>query len=306
AKTADDLVKALKSSFSTGIATADWLDNSTRANAQTKLSKFVHLLGGPEKPQLYPTLTLDSKLYLNNRWKVSQVNMDTNLKLNGQPVDRLIFGSAPQEVNAYYSPHYNQITFPAGILQKPFFDGQFDAAQNFGAIGATIGHEITHGFDNIGREFDSDGNLNPWWSNATNIAFKTKSQCIRDQYSNFVVWSDVTGAVLGNVSGEITLSENIADNGGLKTSFRAYHEYLKEFPSKYTEEAGDKLFYLSYAQAQCSKSTDAHLLRSLRKIHPPGRFRVTGALQNNAEFARVFQCPTDSYLNPSKKCLLWE
>ncbi|RLN99201.1 hypothetical protein DYB28_013343, partial [Aphanomyces astaci] len=306
AKTADDLVKALRSSFSTGIATADWLDNSTRANAQTKLSKFVHLLGGPEKPQLYPTLTLDSKSYLNNRWKLSQVNIDTNLKLNGQPVDRRRFNMAPHDVNAYYNRYVNQIVFPAGVLQKPFFDRQFDAAQNFGAIGMFIGHEITHGFDNIGRNYDGDGNLKQWWSNATNDAFKTKAQCISDQYANFVVTSEVTGVVLGKIRGNITLGENIADNGGLKTSFRAYHEYLKEHPSQYTEEAGDKLFYLSYAQAWCSKSTDAYLRAILKTKYPPFRYRVTGALQNNAEFARVFQCPTDSYLNPSKKCLLWE
>ncbi|RHZ07006.1 hypothetical protein DYB31_014759 [Aphanomyces astaci] len=306
AKTADDLVKALKSSFSTGIATADWLDNSTRANAQTKLSKIIHLLGGPEKPQLYPTLTFDSTTYLKNRWKVSQVNIDTNLKLNGQPVDRRKFDMAPHQVNAYYNSIANHIAFPAGVLQKPFFDGQFDPAQNFGAIGMVIGHEITHGFDNGGRNYDGDGNKNPWWSNATNTAFKTKAQCISDQYSNFEVRSEVNGTVLGNISGKISLGETIADNGGLKTSFRAYHEYLKEFPSKYTEEAGDKLFYLSYAQSACSKNTDAYLRRSLTRKHPPGRYRVTGALQNNAEFARVFQCPTDSYLNPSKKCLLWE
>ncbi|ETV65211.1 hypothetical protein H257_18025 [Aphanomyces astaci] len=306
AKTADELVKALRSSFSTGIATADWLDKSTRANAQTKLSKFVHLLGGPEKPQLYPTLTFDSKSFLNNQWKVSQVNIDTNLKLKGQPVDRLIFDSAPQEVTANYNPYENLIVFPAGILQKPFFDGQFDAAQNFGAIGMVIGHEITHGFDNFGRDYDGDGNKNPWWSNATNDAFKAKAQCFSDQYSNFEVRSELTGVVLGNVSGEIALGETIADNGGLKTSFRAYHEYLKEFPSQYTEDAGNKLFYLSYAQAQCSKNTDDLLLGSLTNTHPPDWFRVTGALQNNAEFSRVFQCPTDSSLNPSKKCLLWE
>ncbi|RQM30933.1 hypothetical protein B5M09_013341, partial [Aphanomyces astaci] len=306
AKKADDLVKALRSSFSTGIATADWLDNSTRANAQTKLSKLVHLLGGPEKPQLYPTLTFDSKSYLNNRWKVSQVNIDTNLKLKGQPVDRRNFGVLPHEANAYYGPHENLIVLPAGILQKPFFDAQFDAAQNFGSVGMFIGHEITHGFDDFGRDFDGDGNLNPWWSNATNAAFKTKAQCISDQYANLVVKSEFTGAVLGNVSNELSLGENIADNGGLKTSFRAYHEYLREFPSQYTEEAGDKLFYLSYAQAWCSKSTDIYLRAILKTKYPPFRYRVTGALQNNAEFARVFQCPTDSYLNPSKKCLLWE
>ncbi|RHY69678.1 hypothetical protein DYB34_008627, partial [Aphanomyces astaci] len=283
AKTADDLVKALKSSFSTGIATADWLDNSTRANAQTKLSKIIHLLGGPEKPQLYPTLTFDSTTYLKNRWKVSQVNIDTNLKLKGQPVDKRKFDMAPHEVNAYYNSIENHIVFPAGILQKPFFDGQFDAAQNFGAIG-----------------------MKQWWSNATNDAFKEKAQCISDQYSNFEVRSEVNGTVLGNISGKISLGETIADNGGLKTSFRAYHEYLKEFPSKYTKKAGEKLFYLSYAQSACSKNTDAYLRRSLTRKHPRGRYRVTGALQNNAEFSRVFQCPTNSSLNPSKKCLLWE
>ncbi|RHZ03917.1 hypothetical protein DYB37_007202 [Aphanomyces astaci] len=261
AKKADELVKALKSSFSTGIATADWLDNSTRANAQTKLSIF-------EQPHK--------------------------------------FIPAPHDVNAFYHPYTNQIVFPAGILQKPFFDGQFDAAQNFGAIGMFIGHEITHGFDHIGRNYDGDGNKNPWWSNATNTAFTTRAQCIRAQYSNFVVTSEETGAVFGNINGKISLGENIADNGGLRTSFRAYHEYLKTFPSQYTEEAGDKLFYLSFAQAWCSKNGDDYLRSILRSKYLSGRLRVTGALQNNAEFARVFQCPTDSHLNPSKKCLLWE
>ncbi|RHZ01744.1 hypothetical protein DYB26_011085 [Aphanomyces astaci] len=306
AKAADELVKTLMSSFSTSIATADWLDNSTRANAQTKLSKYVYLLGGQEKPQLYPTLTFDSTTYLKNRWKVSQVNIDTNLKLNGQPVDKRKFDIPPQKVNARYKRIENQIVFPAGILQAPYFDLRYDAAQNFGGIGVVIGHEITHGFDDRFRNYDGDGNLNPWWSNATNITFKTKAQCLSDQYANFVVKSDLTGDKLGNISGQRSLSEAIADNGGLKTSFRAYHEYLKKFPSQYTEETGDKLFYLSFAQVRCSKNTDSNLLGSLGWKHPPDRFRVTGALQNNAEFARVFNCPIDSKLNPSKKCLLWE
>ncbi|RHZ01816.1 hypothetical protein DYB31_014039, partial [Aphanomyces astaci] len=306
AKTVDELAKALKSSFSTGIATADWLDNSTRASAQTKLSKLVHLVGGPEKPQLYPTLTLDSKSYLNNRWKISQVNIDTNLKLNGQPVDKRKFVMPPQESTAQYRYNMNQMEVPGGILQPPVFDVKYDAAQNFGGIGMAIGHEITHGFDNTGRKFDGDGKLNNWWSSATSTAFNTKAQCIRDQYANFVVKNEVTGDVLGNIDGWISLDENIADNGGLKTSFRAYHEYLKKFPSQYTEEAGDKLFYLSYAQVWCSKNTEDQLLWNMRDKYPPGRFRVTGTLQNDAEFARVFQCPTVSYMNPPEKCLLWE
>ncbi|RHY95052.1 hypothetical protein DYB35_011765, partial [Aphanomyces astaci] len=306
AKAVDELVKTLMSSFSTGIATADWLDNSTCANAQTKLSKYLYLLGGPEKPQLYPTLTLDSKTYLKNRWKVSQVNIDTNLKLNGQPADKHKFDMPPQTVNARYERIENQIVFPAGILRAPYFDLKYDAAQNFGGIGGVIGHEITHGFDHRFRNYDGDGNLNPWWSSATNITFNTKAQCLSDQYAKFVVNSDLTGAELGNISGQLALGEAIADNGGLKTSFRAYHEYLKKFPSQYTEETGDKLFYLSFAQVRCSKNSDSYLRGSLGWKHPPDRFRVTGALQNNAEFARVFNCPIGSKLNPSKKCLLWE
>ncbi|RHY92271.1 hypothetical protein DYB35_010284 [Aphanomyces astaci] len=305
-KKADELVKALKSSFSTGIATADWLDNSTRANAQTKLSKFRDLLGGPEKPQLYPTLTFDSKSYLNNRWKVSQVNIHTNLKLNGQPVDRHKFDEPPHEPDAYYNPLTNQMFLPAGAFQKPFFDAQFDAAQNFGSMGMLIGHEITHAFDGQGRYHDSNGKRKEWLSEASDAAFETKSECIQDQYNNFASISEVTGAVIGNISSLFSSNEIIADNGGLKASFRAYHEYLKEFPSQYTEEAGDKLFYLSFAQTWCSKNTDAHLRATLWKLYPPTRFRVTGALQNDAQFARVFQCPTDSRLNPSNKCLLWE
>ncbi|RHZ06073.1 hypothetical protein DYB37_008025, partial [Aphanomyces astaci] len=306
AKTADELVKALKSSFSTGIATADWLDNSTRTNAQTKLSKLRYVLGGPEKPQLYPTLTFDSKTYLNNRWKVSQVNIHTNLKLNGQPSDRHKFDEPPHKPNAFYNPLTNQMFLPAGAFQKPFFDAQFDAAQNFGSIGMLIGHEITHAFDGQGRYHDSNGKRKEWLSEASDAAFETKSECIQDQYNNFASISEVTGAVIGNISSLFSSNEIIADNGGLKASFRAYHEYLKEFPSQYTEEAGDKLFYLSFAQTWCSKNTDAHLRATLWKLYPPTRFRVTGALQNDAQFARVFQCPTDSRLNPSNKCLLWE
>ncbi|KAF0742407.1 hypothetical protein AaE_008613 [Aphanomyces astaci] len=306
AKTAEELVKVLKSSFSTGIATADWLDNSTRSNAQTKLSKLGHLLGGPEKLQLYPTLTFDSKSYLNNRWKVSQVNFDINLKLNGQPVDTPEFDYDVYVANAHYETAKNHMFFPAGVWRKPFFDVQFDAAQNFGAIGMLIGHEITHAFDDHGRRHDGDGNRKKWWSNASDAAFETKSECLQSQYNNFVLKSEVNGAVFRNITSLFSINEIIADNGGLKSSFRAYHEYLNEFPSQYTQEAGDKLFYLSFAQTWCTKNTDAYLSSTWYKQHPPTIFRVTGALQNNAEFARVFQCPTDSYLNPSNKCLLWE
>ncbi|RQM20184.1 hypothetical protein B5M09_011579 [Aphanomyces astaci] len=208
---------------------------------------------------------------------MSQVKIDINLKLNSQSVDRYKFGKATHEATALYRPHENKIILPVGILQKPFFDAQFDATQSFGAIGMVIGHEITHGFDNSGRYCDCDGKI---------------ETVVIERLQRFVQ--------------PTSLGENIADNGGLKSSFRAYREYLKEFPSQNTEEAGVKLFYFSYARAWCSKNTPGQILDKFWRTHTLERYRVTGALQNNPEFARVFQCPTDSYLNPSKKCLLWE
>ncbi|KAH9129585.1 hypothetical protein LEN26_005464 [Aphanomyces euteiches] len=303
---ADDMVKALEASFKTGIESADWLDSVTRTNALTKLSKFQHLLGGPTNPKLYPDVTLDSKSYINNLFKIAQSDNARNIKLIGTKVDKSVWGMTPQTVNAYYDPTVNEIVFPAAILQNPFFDKSFDPAQNFGAMGMVIGHEITHGFDNSGRNYDGDGNLNPWWSSQTAAAFTAKASCIQNQYGNFTVKSETSGKVLGNVNGRLSLGETIADNGGLKTSYRAYKEYLKTHDSIYTTETGDKLFYLAFAQGWCSKNTDARLNRLLTDPHPPGQFRVIGALQNNAQFAKVFNCPSNTYMNPDKKCPLWE
>ncbi|KAF0688419.1 hypothetical protein As57867_019869, partial [Aphanomyces stellatus] len=157
---ADAMVRALFASFQSGIEKSDWLDEQTRANAKTKLSKFIHLLGGPENPKLYPDVDLDPASYLANRWAVSQQDVADNIKLLGTTVDKTVWGMTAQTINAYYDPSVNEIVFPAAILQSPFFNADFDAAQNFGAIGAVIGHEITHGFDNSGRNYDGNGNLN--------------------------------------------------------------------------------------------------------------------------------------------------
>ncbi|KAH9087022.1 hypothetical protein Ae201684P_000436 [Aphanomyces euteiches] len=267
-KVALEIVNALTTSFKTGIESSDWLDGWTRTNALNKLSKLT------------PQISTGGK---SSEFEISA-----------------------QTVNAMYDPIRNRIIIPAAMLQPPFFDVTADPSQNFGAIGMVVGHEITHGFDNSGRMFDGDGNRVLWWSNVTDSAFNLKSQCISQQYGNFTARSEITGNVIGNVAGSLTLRETIADNGGVKASFRAYQEYIKTHESKYTKEAGEKHFFISMAQGWCGKFKDAALQSLLMDVHPPNRFRVFGALQNNFDFYRVFNCPADTFMNPKNKCTLWE
>ncbi|KAF0696980.1 Aste57867_12311 [Aphanomyces stellatus] len=306
---ADRLVRQLEQSFGVGVDTAAWLDDATRANAKAKLAKFTHLVGGSKTPQLYPTVQFNSKAFMNNRQQIKNMDNDAAINQVGLPYPKTHMGTAPSDVNAFYSPNKNQIIVPAAILQDPFFRGDFDPAQSFGAIGMVLGHEVTHGFDNFGRNFDGDGFQKQWWTPAVSAAFDKKAQCIADQYAAFEVFSEVTpGKKIGNINGTLTLGETIADNGGLKSSFRAYKEYLKTngAESKFTKETGEKLFFLSFAQGWCSKNTDEFLQFMLLDSHPPNKFRLYGAVQNNADFARVFQCPANSKMNPTKKCELWE
>ncbi|KAH9194284.1 hypothetical protein AeNC1_003730 [Aphanomyces euteiches] len=250
---------------------------------------------------------------LANRWTRKSLNCSTpstltmtkNIGQLGKPINKKVWqGISAQDANANYVPSLNRIVVPAAILQPPFFDPQADPAQNFGGVGMAIGHELMHGYDNTGRNYDAVGNLAPWWSNSSNAAFQSKAHCIVEQYGNFTTRSETTGVVIGNVDGHLTLGETIGDNGGLKASFRAYQEYMKTHESKHTKEMGEKLFFLSFAQGWCSRNSDAALQALLQDEYPPNRFRVFGALQNNFDFSRVFNCPADTFMNPAKKCPL--
>ncbi|KAF0718462.1 Aste57867_1678 [Aphanomyces stellatus] len=305
---ADKMVKNIEKSFEVGLDKSDWLDDVTRKNAKTKLSKFTHIIGGSKDPELYPTVQFDRKAFLQTRQQIVNMNLDKDIGKIGKKPRKDQLGMAPSVVNAFYHPLYNEIFFPAGILQAPFFDGSFDPAQNYGAIGMVMGHEVTHGFDVMGRNFDGDGFQGAgWWTAQADEAFTKRVQCIQDQYSAFEVFSDVTpGKKIGNVDGRLTLPETIADNGGLKSSFRAWQEYMKTATTPYDKETAEKLFFVAYAQKDCAKNSDGFMSYQLTDVHPPSRFRVWGAVQNNNEFARVFKCPANSKMNPTKKCLLWE
>ncbi|KAF0685247.1 hypothetical protein As57867_022753, partial [Aphanomyces stellatus] len=213
----------------------------------------------------------------------------------------------PSTVNAQYVPSKNQITVTAAIMQSPLFEAGVDPAQNFGSIGAVIGHEIVHGYDNSGRQYDADGNKRVWWTAGTSAKFDEKAACIAKQYGALDVVSEVTGKSMAKLNGTLTLGETIADNGGLKSAFRAYQAYMKTIAKPtYTKEIGEKLFFLAFGQTWCEKNSDAALKHNLADVHPPGKYRIWGAVRNNDEFARVFNCPKDTFMNPSTKCHLWE
>jgi len=242
-------------------------------------------------------------------------------------VDRSEWFMCAAEVNAYYAPSSNQIVFPAGILQPPFFDRRNHPARNFGAIGSVIGHELTHGFDDTGRFYAGDGNLRDWWSNATADEFRTRANCLADQYSAFPTTSVFDSSnVLGNVNGNYTLGENIADNGGLKLSFRAFKQFMAtsaqasqdsedeedsdddsdDKQATLSSADADKLFFVSFAQAFCAKASDASMIQRLAvDPHSPEKWRVNGAVMNFGEFARAFSCPAGSPMNPRDQCQLW-
>lgn len=305
-KMINEIRDALKQNF----VKLKWMDTQTLILAKHKADSIADMIGYPDfildpskLNQQYEGLEIrDDELFLNNI-RLSQFRIRKNLELIDQPVNKSNWIMSPSTVNAYYSPNTNRIVFPAGILRPPFYDQNQQLSLNYGAIGVVMGHELTHAFDDQGREYDVNGNLNRWWKNATIEKFKNATQCVVNQYSNF--------KVLGkSISGVKTLGENIADNGGLKAAYHAYLNVNKDYPKElalpglnYTQ---DQLFFISFAQVWCSASTDEALAIQMNKdSHVPSEFRVNGPLQNLREFSEIFRCPLGSQMNPKQKCEIW-
>ncbi|KAK3803419.1 hypothetical protein RRG08_067408 [Elysia crispata] len=212
---------------------------------------------------------------------------------------------APHDTNAYYSVSDNEVVFLAGVLQPPLFSKFYPDDLNYGAIGYMIGHEITHGFDDEGRQFDQDGTFRDWWQKEDMVRYLDNCECFVQQYGNF---RDHTVGM--NVSGINTLSENVADNGGLEASYNAYKKLVREkgegprLPGLGLTD--DQLFFLGYAQIHCEKATKESILLDLQyDVHSPGRLRTIGVVQNSPDFAKAYNCPVGSPMNPEKKCSVW-
>jgi putative endopeptidase len=299
-----DMVHNLESVFHDRILTLDWMSDTTKTQAEAKLAAFTNKIGYPDKWRDYSTLNIQQGPFLNNVLAVRQYERRRNMARIGRPVDRTEWGMTPPTVNAYYNPQMNEIVFPAGIMQPPFFNPNADDAVNYGGMGAVIGHEMTHGFDDQGAQFDREGNLKNWWSASDLEKFKHGTGLVASQYDSYTVLDSL------HVNGKLTLGENLADLGGLSVSYAALEKALaqKGRPANIDGFTPEQRFFLAWAQIWRGNTTpEAVRLRINTDPHSPGEWRTNGPLSNMPQFAAAFGCkPGDPMVrDASVRPVIW-
>jgi endothelin-converting enzyme/putative endopeptidase len=279
-----------------------WMDDKTKRGAKEKLATLVNQVGYPDKWRSYDDVKINKRTFLANRMNMKAFNSRYELAKIGKPVDRTEWYMTPSDVNAYYDPQQNKMVFPAGILQPIFFHADYPTASNYAAMGMVMGHEISHGYDDSGRQFDKTGAMADWWTKKSAERFQAQAQCLSDQYDTFPV------AGGGHVIGKLTLGEDIGDQAGLKASFLAWKSTL---PKEVLENAKvlereERQFFLAFAQAWCDKDNDAfEQMMAKTDPHPPSRYRVNAPLMNFPEFASAYQCKAGTKMVPAKRCVVW-
>ncbi|MEA2543674.1 MAG: putative endopeptidase, partial [Acidobacteriaceae bacterium] len=303
-----ELTHDVEAAMGRDIEQLPWMSATTKARAQEKLHAVADKIGYPDKWRDYSTLTVTRGDALGNALQAAAFEERRDIAKIGKPVDRGEWGMSPPTVNAYYNPQMNDINFPAGILQPPFFDDSRDDAVNYGAAGAVIGHELTHGFDDEGRQFDGKGNLEDWWTPADGKQFTERADCVVKEYDGFVGVDDL------HVNGKLTLGENIADLGGLKLAFLAYLDRAQkegvDLEKKGSAEYGglnpQQQFFVSYGQNWCQNNRPENLrLRIQTDPHSPEEFRANGVVKNLPEFQKAFACKTGQPMAPVNRCTIW-
>ena len=295
------MVRGIEAAMKKDIDDAAWMSEETKRAAREKLAAVVDRIGYPDQWKNYSSVRIDRADALGNQQRAIAFERERTLMKIGQPVDRGEWRMTPPTVNAYYSPDRNNINFPAGILQPPFYRQGRDAAVNYGGIGAVIGHELTHGFDDQGRKFDGQGNLHDWWTDADAKSYESRSSCIADQYSQYVVANDT------HLNGRLTLGENTADNGGLRLALLAYlagpGATAAPVLDGFTRE---QRFFVGYAQIWCeNRRPEFERLRATTDTHSPARFRVNGTVSNMPEFAKAFSCKAGAPMVRQNACRVW-
>ena len=298
---AQKLVKQIEAAMEQDIDGVSWMSPATKQQALAKLHALANKIGYPDKWRDYSALTIARDDYMGNVVRARKFEFNRQIAKIGKPVDRGEWDMTPPTVNAYYNPQINDINFPAGILQPPFFDPRADDAPNYGDTGATIGHELTHGFDDEGRQFDAQGNLRDWWTAEDGKQFDQRASCISDQYSQYIAVDDV------KVNGQLTLGENVADLGGMMLAYMAWK----------TETQGQKLepidgftpeqrFFIGYGQSWCSSTRDeTKRMYATIDPHSPDKYRVNGVVSNSPQFQQAFQCKAGSAMVREKRCRVW-
>jgi endothelin-converting enzyme/putative endopeptidase len=295
------MVHELEAALEKDINSLEWMTAATKREALAKLKAISDKIGYPEKWRDYSALTITRGDALGNSQRSNAFEFRRNLAKIGKPVDKTEWEMTPPTVNAYYNPLENNINFPAGILQPPFYSARADAAVNFGGSGAVIGHELTHGFDDQGRQFDSRGNLKDWWTPADAKSFEDRAQCFVDEYAGFTAIDDV------KLNGKLTLGENTADNGGLRISLMAYLARAAREPTGTIDGfTPEQRLFLGWGQVWCDNMRP-ELARMLAQTNPhsPGRERVNGVVSNMPEFQKAFACKAGSAMVRSTQCRVW-
>ncbi|MEZ4317529.1 MAG: M13 family metallopeptidase [Myxococcota bacterium] len=301
-ETAESMVDGIFDAFEKNLPNLAWMDDETRAKAVEKANAIVAKLGYPNKWKDYGSVEIDGSKHFEN---VVAGNLFATSEMEakiGQPVDKDEWHMTPQEVNAYYNPPQNEIVFPAGIMQSPFFSKDFPKAMNYGALGMVIGHEITHGFDDEGRKYAPTGELKEWWAPEVSEKFEAAAECVEEQYNGFAL---ETGE---HVNGSLTLGENIADLGGVKIAHQAYRAWVAENGEEpeLAGLTGDQQFFVAFAQGWCTVATpEIEAMRVKTDPHSPPRFRVNGPVMNYPAFAEAFGCETGAAMAPEEVCEVW-
>ncbi|HZX42300.1 MAG TPA: M13 family metallopeptidase, partial [Myxococcaceae bacterium] len=297
------MVQEIERAFDANLGPLSWMDASTKARAREKVRAVFDKIGYPDKWKTYDGLVTDRGTFLGNHLRSMAYENARDLKKIGKPLDRGLWLITPPTVNAYYEPSLNEIVFPAGILQPPFFNKEATDPVNFGAMGMVVGHELTHGFDDEGRQFDAKGNLTDWWTPESAKAFVERVDCVKKQFDGYVAIDDV------HLNGALTLGENVADLGGLKLAFAAMQAYAKEHPERAAPPSRfspEQQFFLGEAQAWCTNVRPEEARRRVTvDPHSPPRFRVNGPLSNLPQFQQAFGCKAGDRMVAQNRCEVW-
>jgi putative endopeptidase len=306
----DKLVVALEKALADDMRELPWMSDETKKAAEEKLAMIRNKIGYPEKWRDYSSVKVDRAAFVTNEEQVALYKRNYNFAKLGKPVDEREWVMTPPTVNAYYNSAFNDINFPAGILQPPFFDFNADPAVNFGGIGVVIGHEMTHGFDDHGSQFDGKGDLREWWTPADRKAFTERTDCEANEYSGFEAAPAHGDTPAANVNGRLTLGENTADNGGLRIAWQALGDALaeehKSIDDKIDGFTEAQRYFIGFAQVWCENLTDAISRQlTLTDPHSPGRWRVNGTVQNFDAFGKAFGCKKGQPMYPVNSCRVW-
>ncbi len=299
------MVDALESSLDTDIQGLSWMSAETKKQAKVKLTAIRNKIGYPDVWRDYSAVVIKPGDLFGNVQQAEEFEAKRQVAKIGKPLDRKEWGMTPPEVNAYYSGSFNEIVFPAGILQPPFFDKTMDDAVNFGGIGLVIGHELTHGFDDQGRKFDPSGNLRDWWTEQDGKEFEKRVSCVADEYSNFVAVDNL------KLNGRLTLGENTADNGGARIALAALERLIAEDKTGKEGQSIDgftpeQRFFLGFGRVWCEKQRPEFLrMQVSTNPHSPGRYRVNGVVQNMPEFQKAFGCKAGQPMVAENACHVW-